>query len=87
MLEHGTAPHPIQAQKSKVVGYKLPDGSWAWFTARSVKHPGHQAKPWLRPAFDTKKQEAIDRFRRKAWEKIEAQVRRAKKLGVYYGRS
>ena len=87
LLEHGSRPHSIKAQKAKVLGYKLPSGGWVWFTARSVQHPGHHAKPWLRPAFDTKQQQAIERFGKKAWQRIEAQARRARKLGVYYGRS
>jgi HK97 gp10 family phage protein len=48
LVEFGTDPHYIPLPKSKRRGLN-----------RGVKHPGAKAKPFLRPAFDTKKDEAV----------------------------
>jgi hypothetical protein len=46
-LELGTKPHTIRA-KGKTLAWKGEDGEMVF--ARSVKHPGIKARPWLRPA-------------------------------------
>lgn len=52
LVEFGTAPHYIPLRKSQRRGLN-----------RGVKHPGAKAKPFLRPAFDSKKDEAIEAAR------------------------
>jgi HK97 gp10 family phage protein len=57
-VEFGTAAHPITAGKNaKRLRFRLADGKW--FTGVSVNHTGARAKPFMRPAFDIKGQEAV----------------------------
>ena len=51
-LELGTRPHTIKA-KGKTLAWKGDDGETVF--ARSVKHPGIKARPWLRPALSRAK--------------------------------
>jgi HK97 gp10 family phage protein len=51
--EFGTAPHVIRVRRGKA----LKIGSTY---VKEVQHPGAAAKPFMRPAFDTKKQEAVN---------------------------
>ncbi len=39
-------------------------------------HPGARARPFLRPAFDTKAQAAIDKFRDEVFRNIDVEIRR-----------
>lgn len=51
-VEYGTAAHKIAGRKGGIL-------SFGGFFGRSVSHPGAQAKPFMRPALDTKSNEAI----------------------------
>lgn len=51
--EFGTAPHVIRVRR----GRALKIGSTY---VKEVQHPGAAAKPFMRPAFDTKKREAVN---------------------------
>lgn len=54
MVEFGTSPHIIRAKKKKALGVDGRFGS-------VVRHPGASARPFMRPAFDSKYNEAIDK--------------------------
>jgi HK97 gp10 family phage protein len=54
LVEFGTAPHEIKAKHAKAL--KLLDGR----EVESVMHPGAKAHPFMRPAFDTQKDAALD---------------------------
>ncbi|MCY7751644.1 hypothetical protein MOB65_19320 [Bacillus inaquosorum] len=56
--EFGTSPHLEKAKNKKVMS----DGST--FYGREVDHPGHQAMPFIEPAFNAKKNEAQREIRR-----------------------
>jgi HK97 gp10 family phage protein len=57
-VEFGTAPHIIKAGKNKTrLSFRTKDG--VWISALSVNHTGATAKPFMRPAFDTKGEEAV----------------------------
>lgn len=60
LVEFGTSPHPIQPKKGKVLAY-VKDGETRF--AKKVQHPGATAKPFVRPATDTKGPEAVERIR------------------------
>lgn len=68
MVEFGTGPHTIKAKK---LGKVLKLGRWRNIYARSIEHPGASAKPFLRPAFDSKYQAAIDKLRESLARSIE----------------
>jgi HK97 gp10 family phage protein len=55
LVEYGTAPHII---KAKAAGGQLRLHGGVFVD--EVQHPGAVAKPFMRPAFDSKKDEAID---------------------------
>ena len=57
-VEFGTAPHLIRAGKNKPV-LSFRDRNGVWHRALEVNHTGAQAKPFMRPAFDTKGDEAV----------------------------
>lgn len=57
-VEHGTAPHVIIAGGGTKAGKVLAAG--ARILGAKVDHPGAVAKPFMRPAFDTKAQTALD---------------------------
>lgn len=57
-VEFGTAPHMIRAgKKSPVLSFRDRNGEWRRVT--EVHHTGAKAKPFMRPAFDTKGDEAV----------------------------
>lgn len=57
-VEFGTAPHIIKAGKnSKTLSFRTKDGKW--HRATEVNHTGAQAKPFMRPAFDAKGEQAV----------------------------
>ena len=59
-VEFGTKPHIIRPRRAKVLawggprtlGGRLRKGGKATFFARSVRHPGSRAKPYLRPGIE-----------------------------------
>lgn len=57
-VEFGTAPHLIRAGKNKPV-LSFRDRNGVWHRALEVNHTGAVAKPFMRPAFDTKGEEAV----------------------------
>ena len=57
-VEFGTAPHLIRAGKNKPV-LSFRDRNGVWHRALEVNHTGAKAKPFMRPAFDTKGDEAV----------------------------
>jgi hypothetical protein len=76
LVEFGTAAHRIEPKrKGKVLAFEV--GGETVFTTR-VDHPGAQAKPFLRPAGDTKAQAAVDKIAENLRAGIE---REAAKLG------
>lgn len=58
LVEHGTAPHVIIAGGGTKAGKVLAAG--ARIFGAKVDHPGATAKPFMRPAFDTKSGDALD---------------------------
>ena len=54
-VEFGTRPHTIRATNKKALANKKAGVVFG----KTVNHPGSQAKPFLRPAFESKKDEAI----------------------------
>lgn len=57
-VEFGTAPHMIRAGKSSPM-LSFRDRNGVWRRVIEVNHTGAQAKPFMRPAFDTKGDEAV----------------------------
>ncbi len=57
-VEFGTAAHTITAGKT-AARLKFRDRNGVWRSPYSVEHKGAQAKPFMRPAFDTKGEEAV----------------------------
>jgi HK97 gp10 family phage protein len=57
-VEFGTAPHVIKAGKNATrLSFRTKDGKW--ISTTQVNHTGAKAKPFMRPAFDTKGDEAV----------------------------
>ena len=56
-VEFGTAAHMIYPTKQKKLKFKAKDGTTKF--ANFVLHKGAQAKPFMRPAYDAKSEEAI----------------------------
>jgi HK97 gp10 family phage protein len=83
--EFGTAPHVIRVKRGKA----LKIGSTY---VKEVQHPGAAARPFMRPAFDTKKREAVEVIRLTLANTIESYIRRAYRqhqrgLGIVSARS
>lgn len=57
LLEYGAAPHIISLKKGKdgKKALKMANGGFA----REVEHPGIKPSPFMRPAWDTKKDQAL----------------------------
>ena len=53
MVEFGTKAHRINPKRAKALAI-------AGFPVRGVDHPGARAKPFMRPAFDSKSRAALD---------------------------
>jgi len=57
-VEFGTAPHLIRAGKnSPMLSFR--DRNGVWHKVLEVNHSGAKAKPFMRPAFDTKGDDAV----------------------------
>jgi HK97 gp10 family phage protein len=52
LVEFGTAPHSIRARSGFL--------NFGGIFTKSVEHPGSKAKPFLRPAFDSRSNQAIE---------------------------
>lgn len=57
IYETGASSHEIKAQSGGFLVFEGKDGRTV--KVRSVQHPGVPARPWLRPAFDSKGDEAV----------------------------
>lgn len=57
-VEYGTRPHIIRASPGKTLKFMGASGDMAF--RRSVRHPGADAKPFLGPAYQSKKVEALE---------------------------
>lgn len=56
LVEYGAAPHIIEAPPGSALNV---NGTFA----KTVRHPGYAARPFLRPAFDSGKRAALDRLK------------------------
>ncbi len=79
LVEFGTSPHPIAAKPGKKLRY-VKDGEVRYAT--KVQHPGARAKPFIRPATDTKGVQAFEKVRDVMYAGI---VREAEKLAQKTG--
>ena len=70
MVEFGTKPHEIRPKNA-------PSLFIAGIMRAVVRHPGAQAKPFMRPAFDAKADSALERF----GDYIKARLERLAKRG------
>lgn len=73
LIEFGTQPHEITVESKKV----LADPVERRIFGRKVRHPGTPARPFLRPALDTRAQDALFAMRDKLRELLPGLVRRA----------
>jgi hypothetical protein len=71
--EFGVSPHKIKT-KNKGGKKSLSDGEGAFFGS-NISHPGHRAKPFIRPSWDEKKASLVDRFIKQMAKKIDKAVR------------
>lgn len=55
-IEYGTSGHVVKIKSKKVLAISKTGEVFG----REIKHPGVQAKPFIRPAYDTKKEAAVD---------------------------
>ena len=68
-VEFGTAPHVIKAGKNATrLSFRTKDGQW--ISASEVNHTGAKAKPFMRPAFDSKGEDAIKAVADKIGERL-----------------
>ena len=62
MVEFGTKAHGIKPKNRRALAFNGPDGP----VVAAAEHPGAQAKPFMRPAFDEHMDAAIAAFRKYA---------------------
>ena len=81
LLERGVRPHtvPSRGGPDKVLGYYRDDGSFVFFGKGQVEHKGFGPKPWLRPAFDSKKDEVLKLFGSEIWVRIQREAERLRR--------
>ncbi|PRY10286.1 HK97 gp10 family phage protein [Pontibacter ummariensis] len=60
IVEYGAAPHIIRAKKGKKLAFKHGDKT---VVVDEVSHPGIKARPFMRPAWETKKDAALNRIK------------------------
>jgi HK97 gp10 family phage protein len=58
LVEYGTAPHTIQPKHGKVLVFEPDTWNTPTVIARRTVHPGAKPQPFMRPAFDTKSDQA-----------------------------
>jgi HK97 gp10 family phage protein len=75
LIEFGTAAHKIIAGVKKSAKKALASAEKVF--GKSVEHPGNRPQPFMRPAFDTKHKEALDKFTTRLREAIISTVKRA----------
>lgn len=72
LVEYGTAPHLISPAGSKgAVGTLRIGQTWV---SGAVEHPGSPAQPFMRPAFDSQKENALNILKTKLAEGIEREA-------------
>lgn len=71
-VEFGTAPHIIRAGKNKPA-LSFRDRNGIWRRVVEVNHTGAVAKPFMRPAFDTKGEAAVQAVADKIRERLTEQ--------------
>lgn len=79
LVEFGTQPHEITIDDEKDDKKVLADPVSREVFGRKVQHPGTPARPFLRPALDTRAQDALFAFRDKLRELLPGLVRKAAK--------
>ena len=78
-IEYGTSPHQIP---NKTVGRgrnkrkNKKKSKFGGHVYSRVNHPGQPARPFLRPAFESKKQEAVKAIGPKMWSLIKREAKR-----------
>lgn len=55
-IEYGTSGHVVKIKSKKILAVSKAGEVFG----REIKHPGVKAKPFIRPAYDTKKEAAVD---------------------------
>jgi HK97 gp10 family phage protein len=70
LVETGTKPHLIRARRLVVF-----EGRSGLIATRVVRHPGTRPRPWLRPAFDAARDQAVVAISRRLREFIEQKRR------------
>lgn len=78
-VEYGTKSHAVpKGGKRRIrpmTNYRKEGANAQWFGTR-IEHPGQEAQPFMRPAIDTKRKQAINKFRDEMRKKLRSQVRR-----------
>ncbi len=69
-LEYGTQPHEIKPNKASALNL----GSSSAVLYNVVNHPGIAAQPFMRPAFDTKKDDSVKVVSQKLWQNIKKEA-------------
>lgn len=70
-FEFGASEHPITPKKKSILAFMV-DGIQVF--ARGVTHPGMQKQAFLKPAFNKKKDAAVDKARSVWWNAIKELV-------------
>ncbi|HRJ40834.1 MAG TPA: HK97 gp10 family phage protein [Caldilineaceae bacterium] len=68
LVEFGTKPHTIKPPKGKLLRIM------GRFFRLGVRHPGARAQPYMRPAFDTKRGEALNIIERELWARVQKRI-------------
>ena len=61
-VEYGTKAHIIRPKNKKALRWASGGGAGGWAFAKSVKHPGTTAQPFLRPALTASRDAILNRF-------------------------
>ena len=77
LIEYGTAAHRIMPKRGGKLAFEV---NGRLVVTTKVEHPGAAPKPFLRPAGDTKAQEAIDRIGENLGQGIEREAARLGKI-------
>lgn len=76
LIEFGTAAHMIKSTRKKALASTAAGGLYGQIFGKVVRHPGSRAKPFLRPAFDTKAGESVKRMGESLGKGIEREAAR-----------
>lgn len=74
LVERGTKPHVIKARRAKALS--LHGGG----RARKVQHPGSPAAPFMEPAFDRHKHQAVQDFGKDLFLRVDRWIRRNRRV-------